>query len=98
MSKKQTRYVAVYRHEGKLLHAERTSAREYRFASVVQWSDGRVAIGVRWSTTEKGAAACLTKQQRDNGAKVITVVTATPQPDLSAFSRQMGKLLDPKGD
>lgn len=93
---KKTKYVAVYRHEGKLLHAERTSARTYTHAAVVRWSDGRVTVGVRWSTSETGARACLTRQQRDNGASVIAVVKAEPQPDLTAASEMFGKLLDPR--
>ncbi len=93
MTKKKTRYVAVYRHEGRLLHSERISAREYKFASVVQWSDGGVVVGAKWSATEKGAAACLTRQQRDNGAKVLAVVKVDPQPDLTAASRMLGELL-----
>lgn len=94
MTAEKTRYVAVYRYEGKLHHAERTSARPYHFASVVQWSDGSIAVGAKWSATYKGAEACLTRQQRDNGARVITVVKAEPQPDLTAASKMLGKLLD----
>jgi hypothetical protein len=95
---KKTRYVAVYQHNGKLLRDERTSAREYKYVAVVQWSDGRVSVGVKWSATEAGARNCLTRQQRDNGAKVIAVVAAEPQPDLTAASRQLGKLLNLRGD
>lgn len=91
---KKTKFVAVYQHEGTLLHAERTSARPYTHAAVVRWSDDSVTVGVKWSTSEAGARACLTRQQRDNGATVIAVVKAEPQPDLSAFSRQLGSLLN----
>lgn len=96
MTPKKTKYVAVYRHDGRLLHAERTSARAYTHAAVVQWSDGSIAVGAKWSGSEAGARACLTRQQRDNGAKVIAVVKAEPQPDLSAASRMLGSLLSAK--
>lgn len=91
MAAKKTSYVAMY--DGQM--ATRTSANVYRFASVVRWSDGHVAVGVRWSATEAGARSCLTRQQRDNGAVVIAVVSAVPQPDLSEFSRQLGSLIFP---
>lgn len=96
MPANQTKYVAVYQHNGRLLQSERTTSRTYNFASVVQWSDGSVAVGVKWSATEAGARSCLTKQQRDNGAKVIAVAKANPQPDLTAASRMFGKLLPRK--
>lgn len=96
MAEKKTKFVAVYRDEdGALHHATRTSAREYKFASVVRWSNGRIAVGVRWSTTEAGARSCLTGQQRSNGATVIAVVKAEPQPDMSAAERMFGSLLNP---
>lgn len=89
----KTKFVAVYRHDGTLHHAERTSTRPYTHVAVVRWSDGSIAVGAKWSTSEAGARACLTRQQRDNGAQVIAVVKAEPQPDLSAFSKQLGRLL-----
>ncbi len=94
MSTKKTKYVAVYNHDGQLYRAERTTTHTYNFAAVVQWSDGRISVGVRWSTTQKGAGSCLTKDQRNNGARVIAVVAAEPQPDLTAASKMFGKLLD----
>lgn len=93
MPPKKTKFVAVYRHDGTLYHADRTSARPYTHVAVVRWSDGRIAVGVKWSASEAGARACLTRQQRDNGAQVIAVVKAEPQPDLSAASKQLGRLL-----
>lgn len=93
MTTKKTKFVAVYRHDGTLYHAERTSARPYTHVAVVRWSDGRITVGVKWSTSEAGARACLTRQQRDNGAQVIAVVKAEPQPDLSAASKMLGSLL-----
>ncbi len=93
---KRIKYVAVYQHEGQLLHADRTSARAYTHVAVVRWPSGRVAVGVKWSTSEAGARACLTRQQRDGGATVIAVVKAEPQPDLSAASRMLGTLLSPR--
>jgi hypothetical protein len=99
MPTKKTKYVAVYRDEdGQLHHAERTSANTYNYAAVVRWSDGRIAVGVKWSGTYKGAEACLTRQQRDNGAAVVAIVKAEPQPDLTAASKMFGKLLDGRKD
>lgn len=99
MPTKKTKYVAVYRDEnGQLHHAERTSANTYNHVAVVRWSDGSIAVGVKWSGTEKGARACLTPDQRANGATVIAIVKAEPQPDLTAASRMLGKLLDGRKD
>lgn len=94
MTPKKTRFVAVYRHDGTLYYSERTSARPYSHAAVVQWPGGHISVGVRWSASEAGARACLTRDQRDNGARVIAVVRAEPQPDLSAASKQLGRLLN----
>jgi len=100
MADKKVKYIALYKDSnGKLLQAERTSARRYAYASVVRWSDEKISVGVKWSATESGARNCLTKDQRANGAQVIAVVPVHLQTvDLTPFARKLGELLSVPGD
>lgn len=90
---KKTMFLALYRAEDGALHGRtRTSTHDYRFVSVVRWSDGDIGF-VKWSATEAGARSCLTGQQKAAGATVIAVVPAVPQPDLTAAEKLFGSLL-----
>lgn len=72
----------------------RNSKHPYRFAAVVLWPGADKPVITKFSRTESGARNCLTKQQRENGAKVITVVPVEEvQPDLSALSTSLGRLV-----
>lgn len=92
---RKRKFVAVYNNNGTVLHAERSSTHNYRFASVVRWPDGNITVGVKWAATEEAARSCLTEEQLATGAEVIAVAKA--KPDLSAAEQMFSSLLPRPG-